>query len=56
MQNKPFHSKKKIAVNPSTSPSLVIKTNLDPEDATVENPYLTENTNDKEKTLHFFDE
>ncbi|MFC3884197.1 hypothetical protein ACFOU2_12140 [Bacillus songklensis] len=38
---------KRLYVEPSSSPSLVIKTNLDPENATEENPYYTHKRDEK---------
>lgn len=43
-----------IAEQPN-QPVLVIKTNLDPKDATVDNPYYKKQT-DKEAFLDFFEE
>jgi predicted P-loop ATPase len=44
----------RVIANASTSPSLVIKTNLDQEDPTVENPYASGQDDDSLK--EFFDE
>lgn len=46
----------RIIVEPSDEPALVIKTNLDPRDPTVENPYFSKDTKDKEVFNDFFDE
>ncbi len=44
----------RVIANASTSPSLVIKTNLDQKDPTVENPYA--NGQDDDNLKEFFDE
>lgn len=45
----------RVIAEASQSPSLVIKTNLDPKDTTDENPYDSEtNMKDKDKFEQFF--
>ena len=42
-----YTNKKRLYAEPSTSPSLVIKTNLDPKDPKEENPYYTHKRDEK---------
>lgn len=46
----------RVIANPSPSPMLVIKTNLDPVDVTEDNPYLQEKAQDEKEFRDFFDE
>ncbi len=39
---------------PSSSPTLVIKTNVDPQDATEENPYYSNSSIDEEEHFRNF--
>lgn len=45
----------RIIAEPTSSPSLVIKTNVDPKDATEQNPYASSKENDA-ALRDFFDE
>lgn len=44
----------RIIVEPTKSPTLVIKTNLDSDDPTEDNPYYT--NKDEEKIKQYFDD
>jgi hypothetical protein len=44
----------RVIAEPSHSPSFSIKTNLDPERPSEENPYYSKETNDKEKLDEYF--
>lgn len=46
----------RIIADASDEPILVIKTNLDPKNATEENPYYKESESDKEEFTSFFEE
>lgn len=45
----------RVIANPSSSPKLVIKTNLDPKDVTEDNPYLQNKAQDEEEFKDFFE-
>ncbi len=44
----------RVIANPSPEPFLVIKTNLDPDHPTEENPYFVKGQSDKEKFSAYF--
>lgn len=46
----------RIIAESSTKPTLVIKTNLDPQDVTEENPYLHDKAMDERKFREYFDD
>lgn len=46
----------RIIANPSPSPMLVIKTNLDPKDVTEDNPYLQNKVQDEKEFRDYFEE
>jgi len=46
----------RMIANPSTSPKLVIKTNLDPKTVADENPYYRQQGNDEEEFTEYFEE
>lgn len=46
----------RMIANASTSPKLVIKTNLDPKTVADENPYYRQQVNDEEEFTEYFEE
>ncbi|MCC3358371.1 hypothetical protein [Bacillus sp. REN16] len=46
----------RVIANTSDEPILVIKTNLDPKNATEENPYYNESESEKEEFTSYFEE
>ncbi|KUP08121.1 hypothetical protein Q73_02870 [Bacillus coahuilensis m2-6] len=46
--------KDRMIAAPSSSPTLVIKTNVDPQDATEENPYYSNSSIDEEEHFRNF--
>lgn len=46
----------RVIADPSPSPMLVIKTNLDPKDVTEDNPYLNNSAKDEQEFREYFKE